>query len=579
MPNEVKANRRIRALAIMCIALMAIFVVRLFYLQVVKHDYYVAKARQEQEKRLVIPAQRGEIYLLDDGKPVKVVMNQTVYTMFVDPSMVTKPDDVLKAVREVVGGNTVKGYADRIKQKDTRYQVVARQVTHTQAELIRKRSLKGVGFQAESARIYPEKSLAAQTLGFVNFDGTGQYGVEGKFDKELQGTDGLLQSVTDVANVPLTIGDKNIDIEPKDGKNIVLTLDRSVQSYVEQALADGMKKNGADGASAIVMDPNTGHIIAMANLPTYDPSEINKIQNFAQVNNGVVASPYEPGSVMKTFTLATGIDMGVVRPDSTYVNTDYIKIDDRVISNASKGQTGTITLQHALNWSLNTGMVTVAQRLGTNNKIDYKARSTMYNYLHDRFRLGQLTGVEVNGESAGRIISPKEGEGNAVRYSNMSFGQGMDLTMVQVAAGFSAMINGGTYYTPTVLAGSIGVDGELHPEKDRPAYPGVIKSSTSEQMRGMITTARKAFYASKDRKGYEVGGKTGTSQTLINGSYDNGQTVATYLGYGGDTKPKYVIMVQVSGKDKNFAGNKDANPIFTDISNWMIDYLKLQPKA
>jgi len=579
MPNEVKANRRIRALAIMCVALMVVFVIRLFYLQVIQHDYYVSKARQEQEKRLVIPAQRGEIYLLDDGKPVKVVMNQTVYTMFVDPSIVDKPNDVLKAIREVVGGNTVKGYADRIKHTDTRYQVVARQVTHTQAELIRKRSLKGVGFQAESARIYPEKSLAAQTLGFVNFDGVGQYGVEGKFDKELQGTDGLLQSVTDVANVPLTIGNKNIDIAPKNGRNIVLTIDRSVQSYVEQALADGMKQKGADGASAIVMDPNNGHIIAMANLPTYDPSEISKIQNFAQVNNGVVASPYEPGSVMKTFTLATGIDMGVVKPDSTYVNTDYIKVDDRVISNASKGQTGTITLQHALNWSLNTGMVTVAQRLGANNNIDYKARSTMYSYLYDRFRLGQLTGVEVNGESAGRIISPKESEGNAVRYSNMSFGQGMDLTMVQVAAGFSAMINGGTYYAPTVLAGTIGADGELKPQNDRPAYPGVIKSSTSEQMRGMITTARKAFYATKDRKGYEVGGKTGTSQTLVNGSYENGQTVATYLGYGGDTKPKYVIMVQVSGKNKNFAGNKDANPIFTDISNWMIDYLKLQPKA
>ncbi len=566
-------------MAIMCVALMVVFVIRLFYLQVIQHDYYVSKARQEQEKRLVIPAQRGEIYLLDDGKPVKVVMNQTVYTMFVDPSIVDKPNDVLKAIREVVGGNTVKGYADRIKHTDTRYQVVARQVTHTQAELIRKRSLKGVGFQAESARIYPEKSLAAQTLGFVNFDGVGQYGVEGKFDKELQGTDGLLQSVTDVANVPLTIGNKNIDIAPKNGRNIVLTIDRSVQSYVEQALADGMKQKGADGASAIVMDPNNGHIIAMANLPTYDPSEISKIQNFAQVNNGVVASPYEPGSVMKTFTLATGIDMGVVKPDSTYVNTDYIKVDDRVISNASKGQTGTITLQHALNWSLNTGMVTVAQRLGANNNIDYKARSTMYSYLYDRFRLGQLTGVEVNGESAGRIISPKESEGNAVRYSNMSFGQGMDLTMVQVAAGFSAMINGGTYYAPTVLAGTIGADGELKPQNDRPAYPGVIKSSTSEQMRGMITTARKAFYATKDRKGYEVGGKTGTSQTLVNGSYENGQTVATYLGYGGDTKPKYVIMVQVSGKNKNFAGNKDANPIFTDISNWMIDYLKLQPKA
>jgi cell division protein FtsI (penicillin-binding protein 3) len=485
---------------------------------------------------------------------------------------------VLKAIREVVGGNTVKGYADRIKLKDTRYQVVARQVTHTQAELLRKRALKGVGFQAESARIYPEKSLGAQTLGFVNFDGVGQYGVEGKFDKELQGTDGLLQSVTDVANVPLTIGDKNIDIAPKNGKNIVLSIDRSIQSYVEQALADGMKKNGADGGSVIVMDPNSGRIVAMANLPTYDPSEISKIQNFAQVNNAVIATPYEPGSVMKTFTLATGIDMGAVKPDSTYVNTDYIKVNDRVISNATKGQTGTITLQHALNWSLNTGMVTVAERLGDGQNINLKARSTMYDYLYKKFRLGQLTGVELAGEAAGDVPTPSV-NGAPVQYATMSFGQGMDLTMVQVAAGFSAMVNGGTYYAPTVLAGTINADGQMKPARERPAYPGVIKPSTSQQMRTMITTARHTFYAAKDRKGYEIGGKTGTSQTIVNGSYENGQTIATYLGFGGDTKPKYVIMVQVSGKNKNFAGNKDANPIFTDISNWMIDYLKLQPKA
>jgi cell division protein FtsI (penicillin-binding protein 3) len=578
MPVELSANRRIKVLAIMCIALMAVFVVRLFYLQVIEHDKYVALARAEQEKRLVIPAERGEIYLMDGDDPLKVVLNQTVYTMFVDPSIVDKPQDVLKAIREVVGGNTVKGFAERIDETDTRYQVVARQVTHTQASLIRERSLKGVGFQAESARIYPEKSLAAQTLGFVNFEGKGQYGIEGKFDAELQGTDGLLQSVTDVSNVPLTIGHKNIDIAPKNGKDIVLSIDRSVQAYVEQALADGLSRTGASDGSAIVMDPNSGKIVAMANLPTYDPSEVSKIQSFSQVNNAVVATPYEPGSVMKTFTMATGIDVGAVKPDSTYVNTDYITVDDRVISNATKGQTGTITLQHAMNWSLNTGMVTVAQRLG-NGSIDYKARSTMYEYLHDKFRLGEVTGLEVDGEARGRIIAPNEAEGNAVRYSNMSFGQGMDLSMVQVAAGFSAMINGGTYYTPTVIAGTMSPDGTLQSAKQKPAYPSVIKSSTSDAMRGMIVTARNTFYAGQDRKGYEIGGKTGTSQTIVNGSYENGQTIATYLGFGGDSAPKYVIMVQVSGKNKNLEGGKDALPIFTDISNWMIDYLKLQPKA
>lgn len=577
MTSEQISHHRIRILAILCIAVMAIFVIRLFQLQVIEHDKYVALARQEQEKRLVIPAKRGEIYLMDDKKPYKVVMNQTVYTMFVDPSMVDKPSDVLSAIREVVGGNTVEGYAERIHEKKSRYQIVARKVSHTQAELIRKRALKGVGFQAESARIYPENSLAAQTLGFVNFDGIGQYGIEGKHDKDLQGTDGVLQSVTDVANIPLTIGDKNIDIAPKNGKDIVLSLDRSVQSYVEQALADGVKRTGADSASAIVMDPQTGKVMAMANLPTYNPGELAGIKSFAQVNNGVVASPYEPGSVMKAFTMATGIDAGVVSPESTYVNTDYIDVNDRTISNASKGQTGRISFQHALNWSLNTGMVTVAQRLGDGQNINLKARNTMYDYLHNKFRLGEPTGIELTGEEGGIIPKPTI-PGAANQYATMSFGQGMDLTMVQVAASFSALINGGTYHSPTVIEGVLD-DGIVKPNTDRPVYPGVIKQSTSDQMRKMIVGSRGKFSAAQDRKGYMVGGKTGTSQTFANGKIVENQTIGTYLGFGGDTAPKYVIMVQVSGKNKNLGGGDHANPIFTDISNWMIDYKKLQPKV
>lgn len=556
---------------------MAIFVARLFYLQVVMHSKYVAAARAEQEKRLVIPAKRGEIYMMDDGEPVKAVMNQTVYTMFVDPSVVDKPKEVLAAIREVVGGNTIEGYADRITDEKSRYEVVARQVTHRQAELIRERSLKGIGFQAESLRVYPESSLAAQTLGFVDFEGNGKYGIEGKFDSVLKGKDGLLQSVTDVANVPLTIGDKNIDIAPQNGRDIVLSTDRSIQSYVEQALADGLKRTGADAGSVIVMDPNNGKIMAMANLPTFTPSELGKIKSFAQVNNGVVSTPYEPGSVIKTFTLATGVDKGIISPTSTYNNTDYIRVADRVISNASKGQTGNITMQHALNWSLNTGMVEVANRLG-GGSITYDARSVMYDYFYNRFRLGRETGIEVAGEAKGRIISPDEADGNAVRYSNMTFGQGMDLTMVQVAASFSALINGGTYYSPTVIEGSM-VDGELVKAEPKEKFDNVIKRSTSATMRDMIIKARQEFHGDADRKGYDVGGKTGTSQTIVNGSYENGQTVATYLGFGGDETPKYVIMVQVSGKNKNLTGSSDAMPIFTDISNWMIDYLTLQPKV
>lgn len=576
MLREFSSNHRIRFLAIAILMLMAIFVVRLFYLQVVEHDKYVAMANQEQLKRLAIPAKRGEIYMKDGDKLAKVVMNQTVFTMFVDPSIMDDREGVQKAVREIVGGNTVKGYADRLDD-DTQYVRVATGVTRTQAQLVKKRGLKGVGFQAESKRVYPEKTLAAQTLGFVDAEGLGKYGIEEQYDQELQGTDGLLQSVTDVANVPLTIGDKNIDIPAKDGRDIVLTLDRNIQAYTEQALMEGIKRSGATNGSAIVMDPQTGKILAMTSLPTYDPGEIDKIPSFSVVNNGVVSSPYEPGSVMKTFTMATAIDTGTLKPSDTFVNTDYVTVADRVISNATKGQTGTITFQHALNWSLNTGMVEAAKRMG-GGFINGRARSTMYSYLHDKFRLGQLTDVEVAHELAGRIIPPTDAEGNAVRYSNMSFGQGMDLTMVQVASGFGAMVNGGTYYKPTVIEGKIGEDGQLITAPTKTSS-NIIKPSTSKTMRNMIVSARRAFYAANDRQGYEIGGKTGTSQTIVNGSYENGQTIGTYLGFGGDSKPRYVIMVQVSGKGENLAGGEDAMPIFTDISNWMIDYQKLQPRG
>lgn len=558
--------------------IMAVFIVRLFYLQIIQHGYYVQLANSEQLKQLVIPAKRGEIYALDHGKPVKLVLNQAVYTVFADPKIVTKPEAVVEVVERVAGGNAKPDLSQLLANKQSRYQILATDVTRKQAELIKKADLRGIGFQEGTQRVYPEGQLAAQTLGFVDTDGKGQYGVEGKMNDRLAGKDGLLQSVTDISNVPLTIGDNNINRPPKNGDNIVLTIDRSIQAYTEQALARGLQKSGAKKGSVIVMDPQTGAVMAMANLPTYNPAEYNKVQDIAAFNNPVISSPYEPGSDIKTLTMAVGVDKGVVRPDSTYNNTDYITVGDTTITNATKGQTGEITFQHAMNYSLNTGFVTVAERLGDGKSITLKARQTMYNYFYNKFQLGRLTGIELSGEVPGIIVPPDDPNGAAVRYSNMAFGQGMDVTMVQVAAAFSSMINGGTYHHPTVIAGTVGTDGSFTKETAKPAVPNVISHATSDTMRDMIVKARAAFYASDDKPGYQIGGKTGTSQAIRNGKYVFNETIGTYLGFGGDDKPRYVIMVQVSGDNQNLEGGKHAMPIFTDISNWMIDYLQLQPK-
>jgi Cell division protein FtsI/penicillin-binding protein 2 len=584
MKPELLQGSRSRILAGIVLAIATVFVFRLFYLQVVQHNHYVKLAQVEQVKKERLPAKRGEIYALNGNSPVKVVLNETVYTVFVDPALIIesgKADEVKKVMREVAGGNLRENFDKLIVQEDSRYQIIATRVTRTQAEKIKDKDLSGVGFQAVSQRVYPEGQLAAQVLGFVNAEGAGNYGLEGYMNDELKGIDGRLETVTDVSDVPLTVGDRNIREPATDGKNIVMTIDRNIQSRAEQALADGLKRSNATDASVVVMDPKTGRVMAMANLPTYNPSEYYKVTDGALFNNGTVSVPYEPGSDVKTYTMATAIDKNVATANDTYNNTDFIKIDDRTITNASKGRTGVITFQTALTWSLNTGFVTLAQRLGNGKEITRTARDTMYEYFHDRFGLGQLTGIELANEQKGIIISPEDADGNAVRYSNMAFGQGLDATIIQVTTGFSAIINGGNYYKPTVIAGYVDEEGVYTPNATpQPAKVGVIKPTTSQQIKEMTHVARSSF-RSIDKPGYYIGGKTGTSQVIKNGQYSENETIATYLGYGGSDidHPEYVIMVSIHGNGRILGGSADAMPIFTDISNWMLDYLKIQPKG
>lgn len=582
MQLDLKKGSRPYVLAILTLVIMAVFVVRLFYLQIIRHDYYTDLARKEQLKQLIIPSKRGEIYAMDGSRPVPLVLNETVYTVFADPKVIEDPKPIIDVVRKVAGGNARSNLDELLAVKNSRYQILATKVTRKQAEMMKKEELKGLGFQEQSQRVYPEGQLAAQTLGFVNNEGKGQYGIEGALNERFTGKDGLLQAVTDVSNVPLTIGDKYVNQPAINGDNIVMTVDRNIQAYAEKALAAGLERTRATHGSVMVMDPQSGKVLSMANLPTYKPAEYNKVQDGAVFNNETISAPYEPGSDVKTITMAVGLDKGVVGADSTYTNTDSIKVEDRTITNATKGQTGNITFQHALNYSLNTGFVTVAQRLGDGKNITLQARSTMYDYFHNKLGLGELTGIELANEAKGTVIPPTDQDGGAVRYSNMAFGQGLDVTMVQVCAAFSTIINGGTYYKPTVIGGTLSDDrAKFMPAPVKEVKRGVISKQASDEVREMIHKARTAFYAGNDKPGYYMGGKTGTSQTIENGKYVDDQTVGTYLGFGGDSPqtPRYVIMVQVSGKHMNLEGNKHAMPIFTDISNWLVDYMKLQPKG
>lgn len=582
MGVQIHGDRRVFWLSAVTILAFAVMIARLFYVQVLEHDFYVKLADKEQIKQFTLRASRGEIYAMDGDTPVKLVMNTTVYTVWADPTLVTDKQKVIEVMNRVAGGNVRKDFGKYLDTKNSRYQVLATKVTRTQAEKIKSEKLAGIGFDASTQRVYPEGALASQVLGFVNSEGQGKYGFEQANDEVLSGKNGELKTVTDVRDVPLTVTDKNIKRPAVNGKNMVLTIDRNIQSKVEEALVAGVSRSGATRASAIVMEPQTGKVLAMANAPTYDPSNLN-VKDVAVFNNNTISNPYEPGSDIKTFTVATGVDRGVITPESTYDNTGKIKVEDIVVNNATKNAavTGTITMQTALNWSLNTGMVTIAQRLGNGTYITRSARDTIYSYFHDKLKLGELTGIELANEAKGTIVSPQQQEGNAVRYSNMVFGQGMNVTMLQVASGFCAIVNGGLYRAPTVLGGTIDDNGVFTAAATK-SQERVITEATSNTVREMVHQSHYATYNPKDgSERFLIGGKTGTSETIVNGKYVSNQTVGTYLGYGGEKGqiPRYVIMIEIAASGKDMGGGSDAKPIFNDISNWMVNYLMLTPQG
>lgn len=579
MKFEFTKGSRSQVLAVIIIAIAIVFVLRLFYLQVIRHDYYVAQADREHLRHLTIPAKRGMIYAMDGNATAPLVMNETVYTVFADPEIIEDTSEVVSTLREVAGGNTRPNFEELVARDDTRYQVLATKLSRTQAEKIREKRLVGIGFHEESQRVYPEGALAGQVLGFVDGEGQGRYGIESGLNDRLTGKDGLLQTVTDVRDVPLTIGDRNINQPAEDGDDIVLSIDRNVQAAAEQALEKAVEDTEVETASAIVINPNNGRVIAMANSPGYNPGQFSNVDDASLFNNVIVSEPYEPASVIKTFALAAGIDTGVITPESTYNNTDSVRVYDRTITNAYRGLTGTRTMQEVLNNSLNTGTVEIAMRLGDGENINRQARDTMYEYYHERFGLGKTTGIEVSGEQAGLVWSPDEQEGNAVRYSNMTFGQGLDVTTLQVAAGFSAMINGGTFYQPTVLQGVREENGTIREDEPEVVRDSVVSSETSATMRDMIHQARQSvsWMRDQDPGGYVIGGKTGTAETL-QGSYTKDETVASYVGFGGGERPEYVIMVRASAEGQMLQGGLHASPIFTDISNYLIDYLRVEPR-
>lgn len=571
--------KRVRFLRLCLILAVAIILTKLFQIQILQHDFYVAKAEAEHTSLYDIVAKRGEIYMLDGEEPVPVVLNTTVFSVIVDPQTVKKEaaEELLSKIDKSKW--TVSSVDEIFEDETRRYLVIAKNVPRADYLKIAEEIPGGAYVKSSNQRVYAEGDLAASTLGFVNADGVGQYGVEGALNKELAGKNGMLKTITDVNKVALSIGDDNIRIPAEDGKNIVLTVDRNIQKKVEDVLLQHMNNLGISHGSAMVYDPNSGKVMAMVSFPSYSPADYGNVEDASVYVNDVLENPYEPGSICKGLTMAAVINEGKMTPETTYYNEGTTMVDGWPIDNAQKEkQLGQITMRTALQWSLNTGSVQALRLLGdSTTEITQRGKELLYDYYYNHYGLGQPTGIELY-ENAGTVVPPDSEYAYNSTYANMTFGQGLNVTMAQVAAGWSSLINGGYFYQPTVIAGYVDKNGNFKKAEKKDPIRTTVTPETSATMRGMLHDTR---WWMGDPPEYYFGGKTGTAQAIRDGAYVMDEFVSGYIGFGGASQdhPEYVIIIKMWEKGRTTSSEEEVRPVFEDLKMWMLDYLRVRPNT
>ncbi|MDQ2973005.1 MAG: penicillin-binding protein 2 [bacterium] len=557
-------------------AIFIIFGVRLFYIQVLKGSYYSQLALANQRKQYEITPERGSIYAVDGGKVVPLVLNEKRYRLVADPSLIKKVDETAAALAEFSNPADIK---TQLNIKTSRYEILAKKISKDQAEKIRELELAGVFLEETPQRVYPQGSLAAGILGFVDDDGVGKYGIEQALDKEMHGENGQVKAITDHNGVPLLASGDNVLVPAKDGTDIVLSVDISLQRQVEEILKAGLEAAKSASGGVVVLRTN-GEVAAMASYPTYDPAKYSDQKDPNVFINSNVGTPYEVGSIMKPLTVAAALDSGSVTPDTSFFDPGFVRVDDATVTNVEEvGGSGVRNLEAVLVLSLNTGATKMLQYMGGGD-INSKARNTWHDYMVDHYQLGKVTNIEQGYESEGIIPDPEEGFGLNITFANTAFGQGMTATPLQMAAAMASVVNGGNYYQPTL------VRGYRQGEVIEPKEPKLVRSNVvSEQFSKLIISYMESVVdrnlASANKNGYMVGGKTGTAQ-IANpaGGYFDDKFNGSYMGFVGGDNPEYIIVVRVDQPGiAGYAGSKAAAPIFSNVSNLLINNFNVPSRA
>ncbi len=534
-------------------------IARLFYWQIISGPHLRAEATAQYKLELTLPAQRGSI-ITSDGYPL--VMNKSASLVYAEPKNIENS----KVFSELVSGALQieeASVAAMISDSTRMWVPILHKVDEEKIQQLKSLNIKGLGFEKEPKRYYPEGSVAAQLLGFVGLDQNGSdvgyFGLEGYYNRELQGKPGSVTIEKDVTGAPILVGE-SVRIEPENGSTVVLWLDRTIQNIAEQKLAEGIAKYGAKEGSVVVMDPSTGGILAMASYPSYHPGQYQEYDR-ELYKNPIVASTYEPGSTFKALVMGAAIDKGLIKPMSIFDEKGPIEVSDYTIRTWNNEYHGPMSITQVLEHSSNVGMVYVAKLLG----ID-----AFVKFIKDA-GFGVTTNIDLEDESSPSIRSDKDWK--EIDLATASFGQGIAVTPLQMVRATAAIANGGWLMEPHMVKKMQYPNGRIIDVKPKKVRQ-VISSATAQVVTEMMTSAvdnGEAKWAKP--KGYRIAGKTGTAQIPVAGHYDATKTIASFVGFAPADKPRFAMLVTLREPSSSPWGSETAAPLFFNIAKDIFLYL------
>ena len=541
---------RINFIFILVFLCGAAIISRLFFLQFYQCDFYKALAQGQQNKFQIIKGDRGKVFFR--GGQVLASTTKTSY-VFISPPELKNKEETLKELSQILNIEETQ-LLEKIKE-DSIFAIIKNNLSPEEEKAIQEKNFSGVYLDKSFVRTYPYQEMASQIIGFVGGEGEGQYGIEGFYDEILQGEEKYQEDSDNYFSTK--------------GADIYLTLDYNIQFMAEQLLKKAKEEFNIEKGQIIVLDPSNGKILALANFPNFDPNNYSKISDFGVFQNKATQELYEPGSAFKPITISAALDQEKITPQTTYVDKGEIREGGFIISNYGKRIWGERTMTEVLEKSINTGAVFAEQQLDHKVFLDYIKR----------FGFFEPTNIDLQAEVFS--INKELQNGRDINYMTASFGQGIEITPLQLARAFAAVANNGRLAKPFV-AEKIDKNGVITETKPEISQEQIISKKTIAQLTAMLVSVVENGYGKSARvPGYYIAGKTGTSEIPwaslgIDKKGYSDKTWQSFIGFGPAFNARFLILVKLDNPNTKTA-EYSAVPIFGELAKYIIDYLQIPP--